>query len=140
MPPLKTYDIFISHAWKYNADYYKLLNNLKATPNFRIRNYSVPEHDPVIDPKSNVGRRKLEGLIDNQIRPVNIVLILSGMYAAYSFWIEKEIEIADSYNKPIIGIKPRGQVRTPFVISNSSVEMVGWSTPNIVDKIRTYSI
>ena len=28
MPALKTYDVFISHAWKYNDQYYNLINML----------------------------------------------------------------------------------------------------------------
>jgi len=47
MPYLKTYRIFISHAWKYNADYYRLVKMLKNAIYFSWQNYSVPEHDPV---------------------------------------------------------------------------------------------
>ena len=50
MPELKTYDLFISHAWKYNEDYYRLVDMLNNAPNFKWRNYSVPEHDPVLIP------------------------------------------------------------------------------------------
>lgn len=34
MPSLKTYDLFISHAWKYNSEYYKLERILNDTPQF----------------------------------------------------------------------------------------------------------
>lgn len=140
MPLLKSYDLFISHAWRYSQDYLTLSKNLRDYPNFKSRNYSVPEHDPLIDPNTRIGRNRLIELLDNQIRPVNIVLIISGMYASHSFWMEKEIEIANSYNKPIIGIKPRNQQRVPIIIQNSSREMVGWSTPNIINKIRFHSL
>ena len=39
MPELKTYDVFISHAWTYNSDYYRLVEMLDKAPNFKWRNY-----------------------------------------------------------------------------------------------------
>ena len=140
MPSLKTYDLFISHAWSYNTDYYNLINLISNTPLFNWRNYSVPEHDPKIDPNSNAGKRVLLSGLDNQVRPVNCVLIISGMYAHYSYWINKEIELAQSYGKPIIGINPRGQERAPTVVTNAANEMVNWNTSSIVAAIRRNSI
>ena len=35
MPPLKTYDLFISHAWKYDDDYYRLVKLLENAIYFR---------------------------------------------------------------------------------------------------------
>src|SRR5687768_7440604 len=103
MPALRNYDIFVSHAWKYHEAYFRLEALLKAAANFQYRNYSVPLHDPVIDPTTTVGQQKLEDLLDAQIRPSQCVLVIAGMYAAHRFWIDKEIGIAQYYNKPIIG-------------------------------------
>ncbi len=140
MPRLKTYDLFMSHAWKYNADYYKLERLLNSASNFYYRNYSVPAHNPKVDPNTIIGKKMLEMELDKQVRPVNCVLILSGMYAAYSEWIEKEIGIAKRYNKPIIGVRPRSQIRIPRIVSDSAIEMVNWNTDSIVNAIRRNSI
>ncbi len=140
MPELKTYDLFISHAWKYNDDYYRLEEMLKEAFFFKWRNYSVPVHDPLIDPNTIVGKNKLISMLDAQVKPVNCVLILSGMYASHSDWILKEIEIAKAYNKPIIGVKPWGLINVPTIIQNSANTIVGWNTDTIVNAIRTYSI
>lgn len=140
MPVLKTYDLFLSHAWRYNFDYYNLERLLKQAPLFQWRNYSVPKHDPLIDPKTPLGKAKLEGLLNNQVKPVNCVLVLGGMYAAHSEWIKKEIEIAKSYKKPIIGVYPWGQQNMPLVIQNAAIELVGWQTSTIVTAIRKHSI
>jgi hypothetical protein len=62
MPNLKIYDIFISHAWRYSDDYnhlVKLLNEASNFKNFKWRNYSDPRHDPIIDPNSEVGRKRM---------------------------------------------------------------------------------
>jgi hypothetical protein len=140
MPELKTYDLFLSHAWRYNDDYYNLEKMLKQAPLFYWRNYSVPKHDPLIDPNTLVGRAKLIELLDGQVKPVNCVLILGGMYAAHSDWIKKEIEIAKSYKKPIIGVYPWGQQNMPLVVQNAANELVGWNTSTIVAAIRRHSI
>lgn len=136
MPPLKTYDIFISHAWTYNADYYKLVSFLGQARNFKWRNYSVPSHDPA-DANST---RKLEEALRRQMRPANAILIISGMYAAYRDWIQFEIDYAEELAKPIIGIQPWGAKRTPRVVSDAANVMVGWQTSSIVDAIRAHSL
>jgi len=130
MPELKTYRAFISHAWIYNEDYYKLEKMLNEAPYFEWRNYSVPEHDPLDSD------RKLEEALRRQIRPTNIVLILAGMYAAYRKWIQKEIDIAVEMGKPIIGIRPWGQERVPQAVQDAAREIVGWNTSSIVSAIR----
>ena len=84
MPPLKTYRLFISHAWTYNAEYYRLVSLLDNANNFSWRNYSVPEHDPADANNTS----KLKTALQNQMRPTQAVLIISGMYAAYSEWIQ----------------------------------------------------
>ena len=140
MPALKTYDLFLSHAWKYNSDYYQLERLLKGAPNFYFRNYSVPTHNPLVNPNTPVGKKTLTLKIDQQVRPVNCVLILSGMYATHSEWIEKEIAISQKYGKPIIGVKPRGQQRVPLIVQSSADEMVAWNTASIVTAIRKHSI
>lgn len=140
MPALKTYDLFISHAWKYSEDYRRVVRLLESAPNFVFRNYSVPEHDPVLDPDDECDRRKLRAALDRQIRPVNCVLIISGMYVPYSYWIQQDVGIAASYGKPIVGLIPRGAERIPMAVSNAAKEMVGWTTDSIVAAVRKYSI
>lgn len=140
MPELKTYDLFLSHAWRYNDDYYRLEKMLKEAPLFKWRNYSVPVHDPLIDPNTTVGKAKLTELLDRQVRPVNCVIILGGMYAAYSEWILKEIKLAQSYNKPIIGVYPWGQVNMPKVVQDAADELVNWQTSSIIAAIRRQSL
>ena len=134
------YHLFISHAWRYDSDYYHLVNLLNSDSYFHWSNYSVPSHDPVVDPDTPVGFRILKLELDHQIRPVNCVLVISGMYAAYREWIEVEIDIAQSYQKPIIGVIPRGQERIPLKVQNAAKEMVGWNTNSIIQAIRKWSI
>ncbi len=136
MPFLKRYKLFISHAWDYNESYHRLLELLNDAPNFRFDNYSVPEHDPLgVDTDLALVRA-----LYRQMRPASVILILAGMYANHRQWIQKEIEIAEQLDKPIIGIIPWGQERTPAAIQEAATNMVRWNTASIVDAIRSYSL
>ena len=132
MPQLHRYRLFISHAWQYNADYYRLIEMLDDASNFIYANYSVPEHDPV-DANNN---SKLKEELRQQIRPVEVVIILGGMYVAYSDWIQFEIDFATDLSKPILGIRPRGAQVMPTAVQDAADKIVGWNTSTIVAAIR----
>ena len=100
----------------------------------------MPSHDPLIDPNTPVGKQKLQRLLDGQIRPASIVLVISGMYVHYKEWIQYELNSASRMGKPIVGIVPWGQERTPQEVQNVAREMIGWNTASIVDAIRKYSL
>lgn len=136
MPDLKTYDLFISHAWCHNEDYQRLEEMLLEAGLFKWRNYSVSKENPLIKTETHSDKKELLQQLDKQIKPVNAVLILGGMYVAYSEWIQHEIKIAQSYSKPIIGIYPWGHEKMPQAVSNAAIELVGWNTNSIVTAIR----
>jgi len=62
------------------------------------------------------------------------------MYASYSRWINVEMDLADEFRKPMIGVRPWGQERTPQAVQDRVKEMVGWNTDSIVSAIRKWSI
>ena len=135
---MTTYNIFISHAWKYTEHYNKIVQWLNEAQNegkFNWKNYSVPEHDPLIDPDSSEGKDELKAELKDQIRPASKVIILAGMYAAYSDWIEYELDTAVDTDKYIIGVKPWGQERSPTIISNNSDVLVGWNKDSVINAI-----
>ena len=136
MPNLKTYDLFISHAWTYDDEYYRLIRFLDRARWFKYRNYSVPQHDPL--DANNTSR--LAAALDRQIRPVNVVLIISGMYVNYRDWIQYEIKVAQGYAKPIVGIRPWGSQRVPTGVQSAATKVVGWNTDSIVDAVRRNAI
>lgn len=75
-----------------------------------------------------------------QINPSQVVIILGGMYAAHSAWIEYEIKEAKRLNKPIIGVRPWGQERTPQIVQDASwVPLVGWNSASVVSAVRQLS-
>ena len=138
MPALKTYDLFLSHVWRrtQNAEYYRLVDLLTGAPNFHWRNYSVPEHDPLGTRTAAELRRAL----DRRISSVNCFLVIAGMYVNHRTWIQRELEIAAAYGKPVIAVSPMGQQRTPLALRNAAKEIVGWRATSIVAAIRTWSL
>jgi hypothetical protein len=136
MPALRTYDVFISHAWTYGDDYYRLVDMLDGAANFDWRNFSVPEDDPL---HGGTARQLRDGL-DRQIRHVHIVMMLSGVYATHSDWMQEELTLAENYAKPIVGIFPRASQRASSTVQDAAHEMVGWNTASIVDAIRRHAI
>lgn len=136
MPDLKTYDVFVSHSWDYNSDYYSLIEKFNEHPNFKFRNYSVPQHD-ALNIKTNY---ELLEALHRQIKPVNAVIVLGGMYVDYRKWIQEEIDIARYYNKPIIAVRPRGAQRMPQELCNVANVVVNWNSDSIIEAIRNYSL
>lgn len=132
MPALKTYRLFIGHAWQHNEDYNRLVEMLNSAKYFNWMNYSVPEDKP----KDANDDEALREALRNQMRPTNCILIISGMYVAYRDWIQHEIDVAAEWGKPIIGIRPRGNKRPPKAVTSVADVMVGWYTPSIIREIR----
>jgi hypothetical protein len=127
----KIYRLFISHAWDYRDEYDRLCSLLDGY-GLNWYNYSVESHDPL------TGR--LRPQFDDRIRLTNAVLVLSGMYAYYSNWMQTEMRIAKSYGKPIIAIIPQGQERVPADIQQAANELVRWNIDSIISAIRRNAI
>ena len=128
------YHIFISHAWNYSDAYntvVRWLNEAQDEGKLTWTNYSVPEHDPV-DANNT---KKLQAALDAQIKPASKVIVISGMYAAYSDWINYEIDQSVNYGKYIIGLRPWGQERVPAKITDNATVMVGWNKASLISAI-----
>ncbi|WP_343654144.1 TIR domain-containing protein [Paraburkholderia caribensis] len=130
---MNTYNLLISHSWKYSDAYDRLVALLKNRGYFSFRNYSVPRIDPIIDA---VGDVALERAIEDQMRPCHVVLFLAGVYATHSKWICKEIEMAKRYKKPILGVNPWGALNTSTLVQEHADRMVNWNADSIVAAIR----
>ena len=98
------------------------------------KNYSVPKNDPIHNAAND---KQLHEAIKNQIKYCHVVLIMCGVYATYSKWINKEIVICKTeFNKPLIAIEPWGAERTSAEVKKHADLVVGWNTNSIVKAIR----
>lgn len=136
MPIIRDYHILISHSWDYSQQYETIRKWLNASPYFHWTDYSVP----ITRPLSVSGVYDLKQKIRNRISLCSCVIILSGMYVAYSDWIDFEIDTAVAMGKPIIGVRPWGQERVPSKVQNNASIMVGWNVSSVVDAIRKYAL
>ena len=133
---MKTHHLFISHSWTYEDQYKNLINLLNSRIYFRFSDYSVPRNDPIHSANTDI---QLRQAIRNQMSYCSVVLILAGVYATYSRWINIEIDLAKSSfypPKPIIAIEPWGSEKTSVPVKRAADRIVRWNTESIIEAIR----
>ena len=130
------YRVFISHSWAYSSQYDKI-ESFISQENFSYYNHSVPKDDPI---HTNGSDQQLRNAIEAKIKGCSCVIILAGVYATYSKWINIEIELAKKYNKPIIAVEPWGSERTSVVVKNAANAIVGWNAKSVANAVRNYAI
>lgn len=130
---LYTKNIFISHSWAYSDSYNRLIEMLNDAPYFEFRDYSVPKDNPIHNAGSD---KELYDAIKVQIQRAGVVIILAGVYASYSKWINKEIEIAKLLNKPIVAVEYWGAEKTSAKVKDNAAKIAKWNSSSIVGAIR----
>lgn len=132
-------NLFISHSWKYNSEYEKLIALLNNAQYFSFKDYSVPSKDP-LDIYGTHYKAKLRYAIENQMKPCSAVLLIAGKYVTFSDSIQMEIDIAKELNKPIIAIRPYGADQISSIAEREADVIVNWNTESIKQAIRFYSL
>lgn len=127
--------LFISHSWSYSERYNSMVSLLTNRPYFEWQNYSVPENKAFVGLNSNALMEQLK----SQIRPVQCVVIIGGMWTNYSDWIQFEMDFAKSIGKPILGVRPRSAKVMPKAVIDVSDTVVNWNSDSIVAGIREIS-
>jgi hypothetical protein len=133
MPLLRTYRVFISHAWHRGEHYRRIVEWLDAAPHFKWENLSVPEHDPV-------DNDALDKELRDEMRPADVFVILAGMYVAHSEVIAFELKWARILGKPIVAIRPQGNIVLPADVQRQADIIVGWNSASVVQAIRDYAL
>ena len=127
------YNLFISHSWAYTDYYQRLIGLLDSAPYFYYKNYSVPKDDPIHNAPNDY---QLRAAIKNQMQHASCVLILAGVYASYSKWINIEISLAQEMGQQITAIEPWASQHTSTVVKRAADEIVRWNAASIVKAIR----
>lgn len=123
-------NLFISHSWNYD-NHYTRLKELLANRGYTFRDYSVPSSKPILFSTD----KELEKAIETKIILSSVVIIMAGVYSSYSTWINKEIELAKKWSKPIIAVEPYGSEHTSCIVKNAADIICGWNTLSIVNSI-----
>ncbi|MGR5151223.1 TIR domain-containing protein [Photobacterium swingsii] len=130
---MRTFNLFISHSWNYGDHYTSLASRLRQRSYFSFKDYSVPHSNPIYGARTDA---QLSEAIEAKMRPCSVVLIMAGVYASYSKWIDKEIQMAKRLGKPIIAIKPHGSTRLSLAVQSAADEIVGSNVDSVVNAIR----
>ena len=130
--------IFISHAWDY-SDHYETLASWIFNESWSVgqasldfRDFSIPRSNPIHNVQST---QALKDAIFGQIAKSHVVVIPSGMYTHYSRWIQKEIDGAKYYGKPILAVNPWGQQKKAGVVLDNADDGVGWNKQTLINAI-----
>ena len=132
------YDLFISHAWKYDDRYKGIVRLLESWLAFYWRDYSAPKGRPLVHPDTPVGQRELTQRLDEQIRQASCFVISAGMYVNHRAWVLTELDIARAYGKPVVAVKRLGASRVPVELHDADAT-VAWRAESLVKAIRKVS-
>ncbi|MGZ7136497.1 MAG: TIR domain-containing protein [Methanobacterium sp.] len=119
----RIYNIFISHIGKQEEEYSIFIQKLSSASDFRYNNLGILD---------KINQNELQ----EQIKPAEIVIILSGLYNKYKSIIKKQMDIARKLDKPIIVIRPYGMENVPLELEQVAADVIGWNAPCIVDSIE----
>ena len=130
----KTYRLFISHSWAYKDAYDRIVTFFEEQ-RLNYYNHSIPKNDPI---HTNGTDKELYAAIEAKVRGTSGMVILAGVYASYSKWIQKEIKISKSLSKPIIAVEGWGAQRVSEVVRDNADVIVKWNGKSVIDAIKKF--
>ncbi|POC74841.1 hypothetical protein CRN61_34025 [Vibrio vulnificus] len=128
--------VFISHSWSNSDDLTKLRELLEGRGYFNIEFKEVSKFEPIDSDNATYIKSRLRQKISDS----DIVIGLAGVYASHSDWMVWELDTALNKDIPIIGVIPRGNVRSSTAVTSRSKEDVRWNTESIVAAIRKHAL
>ena len=134
----KQIHVFISHAWSYSNHYDTLADWIfneqwsVGQASLDFRDYSVPRHDPIHHANNDA---QLRAALNDKISRSHVIVIPTGMYASYSKWIQKEVDGANYFGKPILAVNPHGQQRVSGIVADNAHSQVGWNKKPVINGI-----
>ena len=134
---MNSFDIFISHAWRPEEPWTRVVAMLDAEEGFEWRNFSVPWHDPAMRPGTPDGRAFIEKCLDAQVRSAHVVLFLSALYARKSArpWLDLQLEHARRLAIPVILVRSEDDSDPLETLLNSADTVVDWNSEAICSSI-----
>lgn len=118
----RVYKLFISHI-NQDDEYNLFLSKLDASYDFQWEDHAVQG-------------KILPAEITEQIEPVDVVVILSGLCSKNKQLVTRQLNAALKQEKPIVVIRPYGMENVPYKLEEIADEVVGWNTPCIVEAIK----
>jgi hypothetical protein len=135
----RTYDLFITHAWRYHDDWKRLVNLFNAHDVRGWRNFSLPWYDPALDPRTESGGKIVRWQLETQIIPVQAVILLSSVLSEPGTrkWLDFELEMARKHNKPVLALPAWGETDVAPKVRETSTAVVGWDAAALLAAVDT---
>lgn len=118
----RVYKLFISHINREDDEYEMFLSKLDASYDFKYEDAAVRDRISAED-------------IAEQMEPVDVVVILSGLISKDRELLTHMIDTALKLEKSIVVVRPYGMENIPLKLEEIASEVVGWNTPCIIDAI-----
>ena len=126
--------IFISHRERDTDSYNALVTGLNQK-NYSHFDFTVPAYDS----NDTESIRQIASDLRKQIRACNYFIIFTTQDVASSEWCMKELRIAQTFDKYILGVRPQDyQGGTPPVFVNACDQTMGFDAAAITRKIETH--
>ncbi len=139
MPYVKTYKLFISHAWSAGEDYNRLIELLDDIQTFKVKICSETEFDSEIDPESETGFDKLKWWMSDQVRSSNCALIFPRMYTTDNLWLKHIIYFCQMYGVIPLSMAPSGGNELPPELAIKTKAVVDWNVESLQEAIKEFS-
>lgn len=120
---LEEHHLFITHNGPGDEEYLTFFQRLLEAPDFEWEDHGVP------------GLNREEELVE-QIRPAQVVVVLSGLYNRHPELVKKQVEIARKMDKPLLLIRPYGLEEVPPELDKLAHGVVGWNRVCIVEHLE----
>jgi hypothetical protein len=130
--------VFVSHSWSYGDHYEKMYDWIfqekwnSDGEAIIFSNTSVPRSDPIHNANNTA---ELQRRIYERIQASHIVVCPMGMYSTHSTWIERELDGALLYKRPILAVNPWAQERKSSVVRSRANHEVGWNKKSVIEGI-----
>ncbi|MBI3862750.1 MAG: TIR domain-containing protein [Planctomycetia bacterium] len=136
----KTVDLFITHAWRYHADWKRAVDLLNAHGLSHWRNFSLPWYDPALDPRTEKGGQIVRANLESQIIPVHAVILLASVLdeAGTRKWLDFEIKVSRQRGKPILVLPGWGLDSVTEEVRGLADAVVEWDAAAILRAVAQH--
>lgn len=118
----KIYNLIITRGIDNENEYRKFSEKLYSRPDFLWTESMAKDYAP---------------FGENFFKKVDIIIILSGIYAYNQIPIDILIKKAEEFDIPILLVRPYGMEIVPEELEAKATSVVGWNANCIVDDIRS---
>jgi len=138
-PWQRTYDLFVTHAWRYHDDWNRFSELMNGVAHFKWRNFSVPWYDPAVDVNNDAGKKFVADWLEKQIIPSHAVVALDSVLSVNSAkrWVEQELAIARELKKPVLGLPSFGKTEGSPALVGLVDQVLIWDGPAVAQAIAT---